>query len=86
MTINVTFLGGGFGRKAKPDYVVEAVAVSKAINEPVQVVWSREDDIKHGYFHTVSSQYMKASIDKNGKVTGWLHRFALPSKIGRAHV
>jgi len=79
VTINVTFLGGGFGRKSKPDYVVEAVAVSKAINGPAQVVWSREDDIKHGYYHTVSAQYMKASLDENGKVTGWLHRFALPS-------
>lgn len=79
VTVNVTLLGGGFGRKSKPDYVVEAVAISKAINAPVQVVWSREDDIKHGYYHTVSAQYMKASLDKNNKVTGWLHRFALPS-------
>ncbi|WP_372795580.1 molybdopterin cofactor-binding domain-containing protein [Lutibacter sp.] len=81
VTINVTLLGGGFGRKSKPDYVVEAVMVSKAINAPVQVVWSREDDIKHGYYHTVSSQYLKASLDENGNVTGWLHRFALPSIV-----
>ncbi len=79
VTINVTFLGGGFGRKSKPDYVVEAVIVSKVINAPAQVVWTREDDIKHGYYHTVSSQYLKASLDGAGNVTGWLHRFALPS-------
>lgn len=79
VTINITFLGGGFGRKSKPDYIVEAVAVSKAINAPVQVIWSREDDIQHSYYHTVSAQYMKASLDENGKVTGWLHRFAFPS-------
>ena len=79
VTVNVTFLGGGFGRKSKPDYVVEAVAVSKAINSPVQVVWTREDDIQHSYFHTVSSQHMKGSIDTDGKVTGWLHRFAFPT-------
>jgi isoquinoline 1-oxidoreductase beta subunit len=79
VTVNITFLGGGFGRKSKPDYVVEAVMVSKAINAPVQVVWTREDDIKHGYYHTVSAQYMKASLDNQGNVTGWLHRFALPS-------
>jgi len=79
VTINVTFLGGGFGRKSKPDYIVEAVMVSKAINAPVQVVWSREDDIKHGYYHTVSSQYMKASLDTQGNVTGWLHRSAFPT-------
>ncbi|WP_281228336.1 xanthine dehydrogenase family protein molybdopterin-binding subunit [Flavobacterium aquiphilum] len=79
VTINVTFLGGGFGRKSKPDYIVEAVMVSKTINAPVQVVWSREDDIKHGYYHTVSSQYMKASLDTQGNVTGWLHRSAFPT-------
>ncbi len=79
VTINVTFLGGGFGRKSKPDFVVEAVAVSKAINAPVQLVWTREDDIQHSYYHAVSAQYMKGSLDKNGKVTGWLHRVAYPS-------
>jgi isoquinoline 1-oxidoreductase beta subunit len=79
VTINITFLGGGFGRKSKPDYILEAVALSKAINAPIQVVWTREDDIKHGYYHTVSAQYMKASLDAKGNVTGWLHRFALPS-------
>lgn len=79
VTINVTFLGGGFGRKSKPDFIVEAVVVSKAINAPVQVVWTREDDIQHSYYHAVSAQYMKGSLDENGKVTGWLHRVAYPS-------
>lgn len=77
--VNVTLLGGGFGRKSKPDYVVEAAAVSKAIGAPVQMVWSREDDIRHGYYHTTSAQYLKAALDASGKVTAWLHRFALPS-------
>ncbi|REG94141.1 xanthine dehydrogenase family protein molybdopterin-binding subunit [Flavobacterium aquicola] len=79
VTVNVTFLGGGFGRKSKPDYIVEAVMVSKTIKAPVQVVWTREDDIKHGYYHTVSAQYMKASLDAQGNVSGWLHRSAFPS-------
>jgi len=79
VTLNVTFLGGGFGRKSKPDYVVEAVMISKMIKAPVQVVWTREDDVKHGYYHTVSAQYMKASLDSQGNVTSWLHRFAFPS-------
>jgi len=79
VTINVTFLGGGFGRKSKPDFIVEAVAISKKINAPVQVVWTREDDIQHSYYHTISAQYLKASIDSAGNVTGWQHRFALPS-------
>lgn len=79
VTINVTFLGGGFGRKSKPDFVVEAVALSKKMNAPVQVVWTREDDIQHSYYHTTNAQYLKASLDKNGTVTGWLHRTAFPS-------
>ncbi len=79
VTVNVTFLGGGFGRKSKPDFVVEAVAISKAINAPAQVVWTREDDIHHSYYHAVSAQYMKGALDKNGNVTGWLHRVAYPS-------
>jgi len=79
VTINVTLLGGGFGRKSKPDFVVEAAILSKKLNAPIQVVWTREDDIQHDYYHTVSAQYMKASLDKNNNVTGWLHRFAMPT-------
>ncbi len=79
VTVNVTFLGGGFGRKSKPDYIVEAVVLSKAIKNPVQVVWTREDDIQNSYYHAVSAQYLKGSLNKDGKVTGWLHRTAFPS-------
>ena len=79
VTINVTFLGGGFGRKSKPDFVIEAVALSSKIKSPVQVVWTREDDIQHGYYHTTNAQYLKASLDAKGTVTGWLHRTAFPS-------
>jgi isoquinoline 1-oxidoreductase beta subunit len=79
ITIHVTFLGGGFGRKSKSDFVVEAVALSKKINAPVQVVWTREDDIQHSFYHAASAQYLKGSIDAEGKVTGWLQRVALPS-------
>ena len=79
ITINVTFLGGGFGRKSKSDFVVEAVALSKEINAPVQVVWTREDDIKHSFYHATSVQYLKGGIDEKGNVTGWLQRLAVPS-------
>lgn len=79
ITINVTLLGGAFGRKSKSDFVVEAVALSQKLNAPVQVVWSREDDIQHSYYHAQSAQYMKGALDSSGKVTGWLHRTAFPS-------
>ena len=79
VTIHVTLLGGGFGRKSKPDYVVEAALVSRAVGAPVRMQWTREDDIQHDYFHTVSTQRLMASLDAAGKVTGWLHRTAFPS-------
>ena len=79
VTVHVTFLGGGFGRKSKPDFVLEAVILSKKMKTPIQVIWTREDDIQHSYYHAVSSQYMKGSLNKNNKVTAWLHRTAYPS-------
>jgi len=78
VSVNVTFLGGGFGRKSKPDFVVEAALLSKAMKMPVQVVWTREDDIQHNYYHAVSAQYLKGSIS-NGKVSAWLQRSTFPS-------
>ena len=81
VTVNVTFLGGGFGRKSKPDFIVEAALLSQKIKAPVQLVWSREDDVQHSYYHAMSAQYLKGSIDKEGNVSGWLHRTAFPSIV-----
>jgi isoquinoline 1-oxidoreductase subunit beta len=79
ITVNVTLLGGGFGRKSKPDYVVEAALLSKAVGKPVKVLWTREDDIVNDYFHAVSAEHFEAALDGSGKVSGWLHRTAAPS-------
>ena len=79
VTCHVTLLGGGFGRKSKPDYVAEAALISKSVGKPVKVVWTREDDIKFDYYHAVAGMYHKASLDEKGKVTGWLHRSVFPS-------
>jgi isoquinoline 1-oxidoreductase subunit beta len=76
---HVTLLGGGFGRKSKPDYVAEAALLSKAVGKPVKVTWSREDDIRFDYYHTVAAMYMKAAIGDKGKPTAWLQRVAYPS-------
>lgn len=78
VTIHVTLLGGGFGRKSKPDYVVEAALLAALTGRPVQLVWTREDDIRHDYFHAVSTQRMEAGLDERGKVTAWLGRSAYP--------
>jgi len=75
---HVTLLGGGFGRKSKPDYVAEAAVLSKKVGRPVKVVWSREDEIKFGYYHTVSAMYLKAALDVHGKPTAWLQRSVFP--------
>jgi isoquinoline 1-oxidoreductase beta subunit len=78
VTSHVTLLGGGFGRKSKPDYAVEAAVLSKKTGKPVKVVWSREDDIKFDYFHSVAAMYMKAALDESGKPKAWLQRSAFP--------
>lgn len=77
--VHVTLLGGGFGRKSKPDFSVEAAILAKQTGKPVKVVWSREDDIRHGYYHAVSAQQYEAGLDKDGKVAGWIQRTAFPS-------
>jgi isoquinoline 1-oxidoreductase beta subunit len=75
---NVTLLGGGFGRKSKPDYVAEAAVLSKKTGRPVKVVWTREDDIKFDYYNAVASMYLKAALGANGKPTAWLQRSVFP--------
>ncbi len=75
----MTLLGGSFGRKSKADFACEAAILSKAIGAPVRVQWSREDEIKHGYYHSVSAQYLKAGLDEGGKVVAWQQRVASPS-------
>jgi isoquinoline 1-oxidoreductase subunit beta len=75
---HVTLLGGGFGRKSKPDYVAEAAILSKKVGRPVKVVWTREDDIQFDYYHSVAAMYLKAAVDANGKPTAWLQRSAFP--------
>jgi len=77
--INVTLLGGGFGRKSKPDFVVEAALLSKLVKAPVRVQWTREDDLHFDFFHSHSAQRIKASLDSVGKLTGWNHHTVFPA-------
>ena len=78
VTCHVTLLGGGFGRKSKPDYVVEAAILSKKIGRPVYVAWTREDDIKHDYYNSVAGMYLKAGLGADGRPTAWLQRTVFP--------
>src|ERR1700675_589276 len=75
---HVTLLGGGFGRKSKPDYVAEAAVLSKKLGRPVKVVWTREDDVKFDYYNAVAAMYMKAAVDNKGKHTAGLKRWVFP--------
>jgi len=80
VTLHEMLLGGGFGRKSKWDFAIEAVLLSKAMDgAPVKVVWTREDDIQHGFYHTVTAERLEAGIDKDKKVVAWRHRSAAPS-------
>jgi isoquinoline 1-oxidoreductase beta subunit len=79
VTVNITLLGGGFGRKSKPDFAAEAALLSQAMDgKPVKVTWTREDDLRNDYFHTVSYEHLEGGMDASGKVLAWLHRSAAP--------
>jgi isoquinoline 1-oxidoreductase beta subunit len=75
---HVTLLGGGFGRKSKPDYVAEAAILSKKLGKPVKISWTREEDIRFDYFHATSAMYFKAGLDNAGKPHSWLQRTVYP--------
>ncbi len=79
---NVTLLGGGFGRKSKPDFACEAAILSKMVGAPVRAQWTREDEIRHGYYHAACAQHMKAGLDEQGKITAWHQCGAWPSLLG----
>ena len=78
VTCHVTLLGGGFGRKSKPDYVAEAAILSKQLGKPVKVVWTREDDVRFDFYHAVAAMYIKAATDEKGRPTAWLQRSVFP--------
>ena len=78
--VHPLLIGGGFGRKSKPDYVTEAAMVAKQMEgTPVKLVWTREDDLQHDYLHTVSIERLEAVVNAQGRPTTWLHRTAAPS-------
>ena len=75
-TCHVTFLGGGFGRKSKADFVAEAAWLAREAGAPVRVQFTREDDLRHDFYNAVSTQLLTAGLDAAGKVTAWRQRTA----------
>ena len=81
--VEMTRVGGGFGRRLTNDYVAEAALVSKKINAPVRLLWSREDDVKHDFYRPSGMHEMTAGIDDHGKIVAWTQRLASASKYYR---
>ncbi len=81
--VNVTLLGGGFGRRLEHDYAVEAALVSKAINAPVKITWTREDDMRCSTYRPVSVHKLSATLDDGGWPLAFTHRIIGPSINGQ---
>jgi isoquinoline 1-oxidoreductase beta subunit len=79
IVVHVAMAGGAFGRKFKCDYVHEAAVISEKTGVPIQLIWSREEDMRTGYYHSINAQHIEAAMDDKGNVTGWLHRAAFPA-------
>lgn len=82
--VHTTLLGGGFGRKAEADFIVDAVSLARGVEgRPVKVIWSREDDIRHDKYRPLAAQHLQAGVDAGGNIVGWRHRIAADSIFAR---
>ncbi len=83
INVHTTFLGGGFGRRSEQDFIIDAISISKAVGVPVKVLWTREDDMQHDFYRPATYNRLEASIDGQGRLTGWRHVIAGPSIFSR---
>lgn len=83
IAIHTTYLGGGFGRRGEQDFVAEAIVLSKRLKRPVQVLWTREDDIRHDFYRPMTLNRLRGAVDAEGRVTAWHHRIVGPSILAR---
>lgn len=81
--VEMTRVGGGFGRRLTNDYVAEAAIISKRIGAPVKLQWSREDDVRHDFYRPSGLHEMKAGLDGEGRIVAWTHRLASAGKYYR---
>jgi isoquinoline 1-oxidoreductase subunit beta len=81
--VHTTYLGGGFGRRAEPDFVLDAVETSKAVGAPVKVIWTREDDMRHDFYRPITYVRMWGAVDAEGKPVGWKQRLVQSSLLKR---
>ena len=83
VTVHVTMLGGGFGRRLWADFVTDAVAISKKIGKPVLMLWTREEDMAHDFYRPTSIHKLSSTMTKKNKATSWSHRVIAPSISGQ---
>jgi isoquinoline 1-oxidoreductase beta subunit len=82
VTVHTTLMGGGFGRRFTADFAAEAAQVSKAVGAPVQLLWTREDDMQHDFYRPAAMHRLTAALDSSGRPIAWLDRMSSVS-IGR---
>ncbi len=83
INVEMTRLGGGFGRRLTVDYVAEATLISMAVKKPVKLQWSREDDMQHDFYRPCGLHQMRAGLDADNRIVAWQQRLASPSKYYR---
>ena len=84
VTLHTTFLGGGFGRRLELDFIVQAAQISKAVNQPVKLVWSREDDMTHDFYRPMGVNQLQAGLDAQGQPVALHFKVASQSVTQRA--
>jgi isoquinoline 1-oxidoreductase beta subunit len=81
--VDITRVGGGFGRRLTNDYVAEAAMISQQTGWPIKLQWTREDDVRHDFYRPAGLHEMRAGLDSKGKVIAWTQRLASASKYFR---
>ncbi|TKT69823.1 molybdopterin cofactor-binding domain-containing protein [Aquamicrobium sp. LC103] len=82
--VHTTLLGGGFGRRAEADFIIDAVLLAREVQgQPVKVIWSREDDVQHGKYRPLAAQHVQVGLDEGGNIVGWRHRVVADSIFAR---
>ncbi len=82
VAVHTTLMGGGFGRRYMADFPAEAAQIAKVVGKPVQLVWSREDDMTHDFYRPATCHRMQGAVDANGRPLAWFHTMASTSIKG----